>query len=224
VECRTYDPHYLAEARSKIEVAAEVVRAAVAADGRLGACVDASGMLARMLDRLGVWAYVAKVTLTVNFNPSTGHSPQYFWVLDEGRFVAAHAVVVAPPYYVVDVTVKHQHYNEATSSLMPDKLLVDEFTTAQWEPEDLANPAIRAAATVRGPFDLYLKRHHPQMPEVMHALPARRANRGLVGCKYVPVAVGGTIEDLEGMTGYKPCGRTALELFRDEVLPRLQGR
>lgn len=100
VEARAYEEGYLADASRKVEVAAEVVRAAIAADGRLGACVDASGMLARMLDRLGVWNPVAKSTLTITFDPNTGHATQYFWVLDSDKFVASHAIVVAPPFCV----------------------------------------------------------------------------------------------------------------------------
>jgi hypothetical protein len=39
--------------------------------------------------------------------------------------------------------------------------------------------------------------------------------------RYIIVAVGGVIEQLEGVVGYKPCGRTALEIFSEDVLPKL---
>jgi hypothetical protein len=42
VEARAYDEAYLAHAAAKITATANAVAAAVAADGRLGACVDAS--------------------------------------------------------------------------------------------------------------------------------------------------------------------------------------
>src|ERR1700733_8321462 len=81
VEAQTYEEEYLLDARRKIDVVAEAVRACVAKDGRMGACVDASGMVGRMLDRLEVWNYVAKATLTITFGTSE-HEPEYFWVLD----------------------------------------------------------------------------------------------------------------------------------------------
>jgi hypothetical protein len=40
----------------------------------LGACVHASGMVARMLDRLNIWNFVAKATLTITLGANT-HEP-----------------------------------------------------------------------------------------------------------------------------------------------------
>jgi hypothetical protein len=37
----------------------------------------------------------------------------------------------------------------------------------------------------------------------------------------VVVAIGGTIEQLEGITGYKPAGRTALQILEQDILPGL---
>jgi hypothetical protein len=37
--------------------------------------------------------------------------------------------------------------------------------------------------------------------------------------KYVVVAVGGTIEPLEEITGYKPSERTALQIFEQDIAP-----
>lgn len=47
VEARCYDDAYLADAATKIDIAARALEASIQADGRLGACVDASGMLGR---------------------------------------------------------------------------------------------------------------------------------------------------------------------------------
>lgn len=227
VECRSYDPAYLVEARRKIVAAAEVLQEAVAADGRLGACVDASGMLARILDRLGVWNYVAKCTLTVTFDKTLALSPRYFWVLDHGQFVAAHAAVVAPPFGILDVTAKRQPYEHQQAAVIPDLVLAENFTLDTWTAEDLANPTIRELARRFGyhSFASFLSAQHSDMLEVMEALPARRVlYPGTVDLKYVIVAVGGTIEPLEGITGYKPCGKTALELFNERILPKVNRR
>src|SRR6266702_523451 len=167
VEVRTYDDVYLTNAREKIEIVAEAVRSAVASDGRSGACVHASGMVARMLDRLQVWNYVAKVTLTITFGPS-GHEPQYFWVLDEGNFVASHAIVVAPPYSVVDVTVKHQPYPRDKRALLPEIVLADQLEPSTWAADDLANPQLLNAVRAAGMrLEDYLKSAHPQLLDVM---------------------------------------------------------
>jgi len=176
-----------------------------------------------MLDRLQIWNYVAKATLTITFGAS-GYNPEYFWVLDEGNFVASHAIVVAPPYGVVDVTVKQQPYPPDKRALLPEIVLADQFEPSTWVPDDLANPQVLSTVRSAGMrFADYLKSVHPQMLDVMSALPARLVRVGNVALKYVPVAVGGFVEQLEELTGYEPCGRAALEIFQNEVLPKLRG-
>ncbi|CAG9169713.1 hypothetical protein [Cupriavidus pinatubonensis] len=222
VEARAYDEAYLADARRKIDVAAEVLRSEVERDGRLGACVDVSGMLGRMLDRLGVWNYVAKATLTIQFPAGSGLTPRYFWSFDVGEFAAPHAIVIAPPYYVVDVTAKLQHYDRQRAQLLPQMVLAENFKAANWRPEDLANHELLAhLQRHRISFDRFLQQQNPGMASVMEHLLPRAFTFGETRLKYVIVAVGGTIEPLEGITGYKPNGRTAQTIFDSDILPRI---
>ena len=221
VEARTYDEDYLTHAAAKIQAAAQAMEEAVRADGRSGACVDGSGMLGRMLDRLAVWNYVAKATLTIHFPAASGLTPRYFWVLDEGNFVASHAIVVAPPFGIVDVTVRHQGYDATQASHLPYTVIADDWSPVAWAPDDLANSAILAALAARRiPFEAYVQKTEPQMLEVMRALPPREVLINDTRLKYVIVAIGGFTEPLEGITGYKPGGRTALQIFDQDVAPR----
>ena len=143
-------------------------------------------------------------------------------MLDEGNFVASHAIVVAPPFGVVDVTVKHQPYPPDIATLVPDIVIADRFERTTWTTDDLASPdrqmAVRA---LRIRFEDYLKRTEPQMLDVMSVLPARLVRARGVELKYVLVAIGGFVEQLEELTGYQPCGRTAIEIFKADVLPKL---
>jgi hypothetical protein len=221
VEARTYDEDYLAIAGRKIRATAEAVRAAVEADGRLGACVDASDMLGRMLDRLGVWNYVAKATLTITFPAESRLTPRYFWAIDKGAFAAPHAIVVAPPFGIVDVTVRHQPYDAEQVSYMPSVVLSDNFVLTDWHPDDLACDELRVSLDQHGiSFDKHLKQVYPAMRKVVTVLPPRATAHNGTGLKYVVVAIGGAIEPLEVITGYRPCGRTALQIFEQDVLPQ----
>jgi hypothetical protein len=220
VEARSYDADYLTVAKRKIDLAVQVLFAAVKKDGRLGACVDVSGMLGRMLDRLGIWNYVATTSLTIDFPASARRSPQHFWTFDVGSFTAAHAIVVAPPFCVVDVTAGLQAYERPVLSHLPDYVVSETFTSASWKPEDLMNhQMLLSIPSQYGSFSTFLQRTNPQMLSVMKALPARQISHGETNLKYIIVAVGGTIEPLEGVVGYKPCGRTALNIFEEEILP-----
>jgi hypothetical protein len=68
-------------------------------------------------------------------------------------------------------------------------------------------------------FDAFLQRQNPSMGDVMCALPPRQIKSGDTMLKYVVVAVGGTIEPLEEITGYKPSERTALQIFEQDIAP-----
>ena len=223
IETRQYGDDYLANAAAKIDIAANALVSAVKADGRLGACVDASGMLGRMLDRLGIWNYVAKATLTITFPSGSGITDRYFWSFDEGSFAAPHAIVVAPPFGVVDVTVRHQIYEGSEGDYLPPLVMARDWLPAKWTPEDLANPEIRAALKLQGmSFDTFLQRQNSSMGDVMRTLPPRQVKLGDTILKYVVVAVGGTIEPLEEITGYKPSNRTALQIFEQDIFPKIK--
>lgn len=220
VEVKSYTPEYLGEARRKIDIASEVLRSEVERDGRMGACVDTSGMLGRMLDRLGVWNYVAKSCLTITFPSGSGEASRYFWSFDKGEFVAPHAIVVAPPYCIIDLTVKLQPYNSRQHAMLPSSVLEESFTRGDWLPEDLANHGLLLELRRRNtPFESFLKRQTPGMASVIQHLPPRISEFEGTHLKYVIVAVGGFIEPLEGITGYKPNGRLAHSIFESDVLP-----
>lgn len=220
VEAQAYSSEYLAAARQKIELVAEAVRLAVKNDGRLGACVDASGMIGRMLDKLGIWNYVAKATLTITYPVAARITPNYFWALDTGEFTAPHAIVIAPPFGVIDVTLRYQHYRGNETSYIPEIVLASEFAREKWAPEDLASDDLRSYLKSRNANVLdYLNADRPHVLEVMERLPPRGLMAGEIKLKYVVVAIGGFIEQLHDIAGYKPGGRTARQIFEQDVAP-----
>lgn len=222
IETRAYTETYLDNAAERITLVAEAVRSAVEVDGREGACVDASGMLGRMLDRLGIWNYVAKSTLTITYPTAARIPKSYFWALDEGDFVSPHAIVVAPPFGIIDVTLRYQMYSGRHREHLPHSVLADVLEVADWEPDDIANDELREYLSAkRVPFLSFLKQHRPHMVAVMQELQARQVAVNGTSLKYVIVAIGGTLEQLEGISGYRPSGRTALEIFESDVVPHL---
>ncbi len=225
IEARSYSDEYLTDARNKIEVVANAVSAAVEADGRLGACIDSSMIIGRMLDKLGVWNYVSKACMTIRYPDGSALKPSYFFGIDTGNFSAPHAIVVAPPFYVIDVTAKYQQYTANQTDYIPAKVLVDDFHEGAWGYEDLASPAIRnLAAMQRMSLQEYVQHRHGNMLEVSRLLPARVApsmTADHATITYINVAIGACIELLEGITGYQPCGRSALKIFEEDVLTKL---
>ncbi|GIZ68763.1 hypothetical protein KAM429_39080 [Aquipseudomonas alcaligenes] len=225
VEARTYTEVELAQAERKILVAAEAVARRVAQDGRPGLCVVASGVLSRMLDELEVWNYTAKSNLTVTFPSEISRSPRYFYSVDSGDFAAAHAVVVAPPFVVIDVTVRQQSYETAAmGQYLPAIASTKDYKPYQVTADQLISPEFRENLQMRrlSP-DAYLTQRKPEMLELMRHLPSRQVSLENGSLGYGIVAVTGYQERLSEMQGefISIDGLTPQQIFEQDVLPRL---
>lgn len=225
VEARTYTPEYLEEAGRKIRIAAEAVASQVKRDSRLGLCVAASGVLSRMLDHLGIWNYTAKSNLAIHFPSAVSRTPRFFYSLDQGHFTAAHAIVVAPPFTVIDITLGRQPYDTpAIRKWVPETILSSEFERYEATVEDLISPELRLFMQSRGQSGSeFLATQKPTMIELMRQLPGRKVSRNSGHLDYGIVAVGGYTERLEEMPlqGCGINGLTPLEIFTRFVFPKL---
>lgn len=225
VEARAYTPEYLEDAGRKIRIAAEAVAHHVKKDPRLGLCVVASGVLSRMLDHLGIWNYTAKSNLAIHFPPSVSRTPRFFYSLDQGHFSAAHAIVVAPPFAVIDVTLGSQPYDtHSIGKWVPDTVLCTEFQSYMATENDLISPEMRSFIHGRGQSGQeFLDTQRPQLVELMKQLPGRKVSHNGGHLNYGIVAVGGYTERLEEMAlqGCGINGLAPLEIFTRDVLPKI---
>lgn len=135
---------YDAEAGRRIRDVCDFLYEELATDGRLGACVDISMGVSRFLERLGVWNYCAKGGITIEFDESVGR-PSICLAPVGGRQekAAGHAWVVAPPFEVVDVSVRLQPYRHEIGEFLPLYVMAKQVratsaTVADWvDPDDL---------------------------------------------------------------------------------------
>lgn len=225
VESRSYSDAELETAERVIRAAAETVQAAVEADGRPGLCVVASGVLSRILDALGVWNYCAKATLTVEFPPEVSSSTRHFYSIDQGSFEAPHAVVIAPPFTLVDITARYQAYDTLGMAEALPRLVMDKtFTPYRWAVEDIVAPEMAPLRRGgRAGLEAFLRNRNQPMLRAMRDLPGRQvalSNGGSL--RYVVCGVGGYIEQLADLHGNANLnGQSPISLLRDVILPRL---
>lgn len=122
-------------------------------EGRLGACIDTSMTMGRILDLYGVRNYVVRGSLRITFPAASGHAPFCFWPVDEddgsGREYG-HKWLVAPPFSVIDVTLKLQDYERSFRHLLPDKVLAKNVTVTNGDPEDILCPSANFFAGQQG--------------------------------------------------------------------------
>ncbi|WP_454846185.1 hypothetical protein [Ralstonia thomasii] len=225
VEARSYSPEELKQAEHKIQVASHAIAARVARDGRHGLCVVASGVLSRILDELGVWNYTAKSNLTIHFPRSVSLEPQYFYSFDEGNFTAPHAIVVAPPFAVVDVTVKYQPYDKVSmAQFLPHVAATKEFRPYRVTTTELASPDVRAYLRHIGmTVETFLALERADMLELMKQLPSREISLGGGRLGYGIVGVGGYQEQLRELLyeNNRIDGMLPIEIFEQDVLPNI---
>jgi hypothetical protein len=225
VRVRNYDSSYQARARAEIPVIVSILFQELMKDGRLGACVDIGMMLSRVLEREGFWNYIVKGSLTLSFVKATGLVRRYFWSYDPAGtpgFAAAHAWVVVPPYFVVDVAIKQQPYAEGRD-LLPDCLLDDIGLPAEAKVEDVFSPEFRALASARFgiPTASITLEIEPRLTNFLERFPASHTTVGKVGFKYVPTAIGAPDAPFEQMNNWKVNGRLGIELYDELVAPAL---
>lgn len=226
VETRSYGQAELDAAEVAIRVAADAVRASIEADGRHGRCVIASGVLSRILDELGIWNYCAKATLTVSFPHHVSRSSRYFYAIDHGQFEAPHAVVVAPPFTVIDLTARYQAYDTPEmAEALPSSVMSKAFEPYRWTVNDVVAPEyLELRSGGRTGLERYLRTRKPQMLRMMNALPGRLVTYDGGMLRYVITGVGGYAERLADLTaGANINGRSPLSIYRDDIQPRLPG-
>lgn len=224
VEAREYSEEELMEAQRKIEIASAVVSEAVEQGGQNGLCVVASGVLSRILDELGVWNYCAKSTLSITFPPAASVDRQFFYAIDYGQFTAPHAFVVAPPFVVVDTTLRAQDYAEKSmNQALPAMVAQRKFVPYQWKDEDIAAPRVMSYLNAqRTSVRRHLELQNPQMIKIMRSIPGRRVEYPGGTLDYVVTGIGGYSERLADLTHHTNLnGLSATKLFQDGVLPRL---
>lgn len=220
---REYDEDYLARARAEIPVIVQSLHQELLADGRKGACVDASGVLSRILDRVGYWNFVVKGSLTIDYPKTSAVDRHYFWSFDEGNFEAGHAWVVAPPFSVIDFTIQQQEHTLAKESeLLPAIVVAEKVARCEASIEDLAAPFVRAYLASSGVSSKgYFSALDPKLPLFLRTFQACRIDSSGTDLKYSPVGIGAPDCPLEELVGFSTHGKNGAALYAELVEPRL---
>jgi hypothetical protein len=155
VDRRTLTAEYVNRVRELVPRLAQFVFERLRSDGRLGACVDISGMLCRMLDLEGVWAYSVGGGVTVRFPRRTRLDPSHFGMLGGtsstpgAESAAGHMWIRVPPYQVLDITLAAQPMPPERALHLTDIVLAERSrpktaTVEQLVDQDLIEQVYRA--------------------------------------------------------------------------------
>ena len=221
---RQYSANYLARAEKTIRSSAQLLHRELVAHGRLGACVDISGIFSKILDKEEIWNTCIKGSLTISFPPASGIQPRYFWSSDHGEFTAGHAWLFVPPFTVVDISAKQQPYEDKEFDYIPDLVLSKQNKVVEVYAEDIISPTARAEMIQHGiPPNGHLKCAAPYFPELFSAIPPIII-QGVKGAtlKYSPVAIHAADCSLEDMRNMEFSGLTPGELYKQRLKAEIE--
>lgn len=143
---RPYDAAYADRVRRRVPQVVEFFTAELARDGRLGACIDASGVALKFLEREGIWGYGAIGSLVADFvnPPGRGVTLQHFMHPDNPAR-AGHAWLCIAPFDIVDLAVQAQPgFTDDERRRLTPVLAEGVPTAADVTVDELAEPELRA--------------------------------------------------------------------------------
>jgi hypothetical protein len=224
VICRNYSNDYLDESERVIRIAAETLNKEIVSDGRRGACIDAAGVLSQILEKEGIWSFQVGGSLTGEFPAESGIDPMHFYSKDIGQdFVAAHSWVVAPPFKIIDVTIKEQQHHQEVADYLPDCVLQKEVEPANFGVEEFCSPRFIREAEKHGVSKLQLRvnlrtglgNFHSSFPVVAFGTDNQ------VKLKYIPAGIKSFDGPLEANRSLQLNGRYGLEIYEKLIKPKV---
>jgi hypothetical protein len=199
-----------------------IIAGQVAALERPGACVDGSLLLSRSLDRLGVWNYIVAGGFNAELTARPTLGKRYLWVvdsLDPGAGQLGHVWVVAPPFAIVDATIKSQGWDAPFAAAMPDWLAATDTQLATMTVEDIIASEVREAHfRETGQLDSNLYRMlHPDLVAVSEKFPGRKLEIGSVRLRYLPTGIRASDDQHEEIGALS--GLNGARIWADYIAP-----
>lgn len=186
VEERPQAAAYQERCLRQIPVLARWFSQELVADGRLGLCALVSALMSRLLDELGIWNYIVAGGCVITFIPADIR-PRYFYVFDMQAVEVPHAWVVAPPFWVIDLTLRQQRYPGDEGGRIPAAVLSRRAQPEAVVPEEVCAPALLHGLMLRGiPKERVLRQVFPEFWRFHRFFPARVVVLPSVRLKYIP--------------------------------------
>lgn len=226
VMLRSRDAEYDAHVKNIVPKLADLVAKVLEEDKLEGSCEMACSLLTKGLDRLGVWSIgmVGSSTFEVK--------GEGIWrglhTVDRPDFPNArlgHTWVCAPPFVVVDASIKRQRWSgDAIYPFIPSVILDSAGHKTKPTPVDVISTEIRAEMmAARGTISRnVIYQLEPNLQAFGETFPATEIVVDRLTARYVPTAASlsdGTFEDINGGG---ELGRVGREIWNDVIVPAFE--
>lgn len=222
VNTQTYNENYMLKAKTEIPIIASLLNEELIKDGRLGACIDVSMVLSRILEKENYWNYLTKGSLTINFPSLSKKMTKYLWSVDFREFQAAHCWVVAPPFTIIDLTVKQQVFYESEGNFIPNYICEKSSGSTMINEIDIISPKASkhiSALGVKGSKLEYVKKGFTNFVD---NFPAKLIEINGTKFKYCSIAISASDMALENIRTLKLKDKLGLEIYQDLIIPKLK--
>ena len=191
VQSRPIDYTYIARVRRVVGIVAPMLNEELVLDGRLGACIDMSMVLSRILECESVWNYVVKGALTIEFPKNSGYANTYFWPIDIRKVAAGHVWVCAPPYSIIDLTIHQQPFGGDRLKHLPPFVLSESAERYSPTIVDICSPEVVSDLQRRGaPLTNETLYHiQPNLRGIFQSFPATVERHNSTILNYAPCAI-----------------------------------
>ncbi|RYG37306.1 hypothetical protein EON81_07110 [bacterium] len=217
VRQQPYTPEYLAYAKGEVEALTWFLHSRIRDFGRMGACIDASELMHRMLERRGVWCFTVKGGMTIHYRAAERHLPDgYYWPWSlNPELAAGHAWVWAPPYRIIDSTIRLEPYFDGEEELLPEFVLQENARPGEVEAVDIMMADEFWTLTGQELTLEAIDRRDPTLLPATARWGVRMCDYPECTVKYIPVAVSAPMYQLEAMEDNIECGTLPMDLMRE---------
>jgi len=226
---RPRDSDYDNHARQTIPRLAAIVEHRLASEKGLGACVNVATMMARMLDRLGVWSFAVRGSLTLEIPSCPSVGSRHFPECDLRRHeddVTGHGWLVAPPFLVVDSTLKHQQWidlHPVIAELLPKVVAIEDGAIIQPRWDDVVSDSLIEQYHVpRAELKAGLAyRFQQNLSRIEKSLPGRDIRIGALSLRYIAGVVTVSEAPLEQIPPVSPISSRLkpIDIWNEDVAP-----
>lgn len=224
IQTKEYTEEYIKKARKEISLIASILHSELVKDGRRGACIDVAMVFSKILEMEGYWNYIAKGSLTMEYPPESNIPKGYFWHYDiKSDISAGHAWVVAPPFSVIDITIKQQIYTKGQEKYLPDLVLGDNMQRVTAEVKDVFSPEARYFLKCQGVKESQMLQYaSTEASNILELFPslAIKCEKSLLN--YITIAFGAPTEELENIKSLNLNGMYGLDIYKELIVPELK--
>ena len=222
VQLKKYDSTYLDTVREKVSIISTLLYKELERDGRLGACIDMSATLSRILEKEGIWNHIVFGSLSTDYPKESQLDRGYFWSVDYNQGPsAAHAWLVVPPFHIVDLTIKLQPYTNGQQKYLPNIVLSEKIKPYKPKIEDLINPRIIRELKLSGVKNV-LTHLLPNFKDFNDKFPAVLTEENNCVLNYIPMSISAPDTTFENAVNLKLNGRYGYEIYQEVVSPALK--